>query len=78
MGEFWDGFAAEGGAFFFIFVDIELLHGGRGDVFALIFGAVLEEHIGFDAETAMHHGGEDFFDQVCHELGLGLHLTTTI
>ena len=62
FGEFDHCFATETGALFFVFVDIEFFHGWRGDVFALVFGTVLEEDVCFDAEWFVEDCSKVLFD----------------
>ena len=56
FGEFYYTFATETCSFFFVFVNVELLHGWGRDILALSFGAVLEKDIWLDAECFVKYG----------------------
>jgi hypothetical protein len=48
LGELYNCFAAK--ARTFLFVAVELFHGGGGDVLKFVFWAVLQKYISFDSE----------------------------
>lgn len=61
LGKLFHSFTPKSRPLFLIFISIELLHGGCCNIFAFVFGPVLEEDFLVD-------GGEGFFHDFSHGL----------
>ena len=72
LGELLHRLAAQGIPSLLVFVHVEELHGGGGDILALVLGAILEQDVCFDGgEGLVDHLAHGLFDQSGNESALG-------
>lgn len=75
FSELDNSFTAKCSAFLFIFVHIEVFHGIGGNIFTLIFGAILDCDLGLGCwEGFLDEFLKFILDQSGDKFGLGLHI----
>ena len=74
FGELDYGFASQWSSLFFVFVHVKLFHGVWWNIFALVFGTILQHHLTLQSwERFLNDLLELVLDKFGDKFGLGLH-----